>query len=109
MREMGGDFLDKEDLENMYGDKPDELAGIYANARKIHCRVRCVDLWEHLRWRGQNSNARLRLYAPKRKPTWTSDKPLAKCQRDTTYPLHERKTARACEAIAAQQADKARV
>ena len=53
MREMGGHFLDKDDLEKMYEDKPDELAGIFARAIKVHCPVRCVDLWEHLRWREQ--------------------------------------------------------
>ena len=41
-----GNFLDKEDLDKKYADKPAQLAAIYKNARTMVCEVRECQLWE---------------------------------------------------------------
>ena len=40
------DFLDKDDIVNKYNDKPEQLASILMNARKMHCPVRNVTLFQ---------------------------------------------------------------
>ena len=47
---MDGNFLDKEDMDDKYKNKPEQLENIYKNARKIICPTRGVELWEDPKW-----------------------------------------------------------
>ena len=43
-----GRFYDIEDLTERYQNKPQQLANIIANARRMHCEIRGVDLYEDM-------------------------------------------------------------
>ena len=43
-----GDWMDDEDLEKLYKDKPEQLMAIKANSKKMLCPLRGVELHEHI-------------------------------------------------------------
>ena len=43
-----GDWMDNEDLDKLYKDKPDQLRAIKANSKKMKCPFRGVELIEHI-------------------------------------------------------------
>ena len=47
---MDGNFLDKEDMDDKYKNKPEQLDNIHKNARKLSCPTRGVELWEDPKW-----------------------------------------------------------
>ena len=76
---MDGNFLDKEDMDLKYKNKPEQLENIYKNARTITCPTRGVQLWEDPNWSSSAKNGSRTRQGVKRVITQNQDN----CQKKT--------------------------
>lgn len=74
-----GVFLDMEDLERKYKDKPEQLAEIIKNTRKMQCPLKKITLYEDLEYQSKLADSEERVEERKRKMEFTeAPRPRAK-------------------------------